>query len=227
MKRRVLLASLGLVLAIGGLVGGRALLRRIAFFDIRRIELTGARYLTAADVAKALMIPPGASLFDPTGPFERRVEELPGVTEARVGRRLPGTLRVRVTETEPVALAERGARLVLVDAAGRVLPFDPTRPATDLPLAAADSQVAGVLARVREADPELFGRVERGRRVARGEVALELDSGRLLVRADAGPEAFEALALVADLLTREGKPWRELDARFLPRIIVRSGVLRT
>ncbi|MGQ0702525.1 MAG: cell division protein FtsQ/DivIB [Gemmatimonadales bacterium] len=225
--KRFLLAGVGLVLVMGGIVGGRALLRRLAFFDIRRIELTGARYLTAAEVARAMQIPVGTSLFDPIGPWERRVEELPGVIEARVGRRLPGTLRVRVIEAEPVALAERGPRLVLVDQAGKILPFDPSRPATDLPLAAADSQVTGVLARVREADPDLFGRIERGGRLARGEVALEFGTGRLLVRADAGPEAFEALSLVADLLAREGKPWRELDARFLPRIIVRPGSART
>ena len=227
MKRRGPLAPPGLVLAVGGFWGGRALLRGLALFDVRRIELTGARYLTAAEVARAMEIPPGTSLFEPIGPWERRVEGIPGVRSARVGRRLPGTLRVRVSEAEPVALAERGARLVLVDQEGRVLPFDPGRPATDLPLASADSQVTGVLARVREADPELFGRIEQGRRLGRGDVALELERGRLLVRADAGPEAFAALSVVADLLAREAKSWRELDARYLPRIIVRSGSART
>lgn len=221
MKRRLLWVGLG-VLAVAGLFGLRAGARKLPFFSVRRIELVGARYLTAAEVAAALGVRERASIFDDTGPWAERVKGLPGVLEARVGRRLPGTLRVTIREAEPVALAQRGNRLVLIGAAGQVLPFDPTRPAADLPIAPADSAVAGLLATIRESDPELYSRIQRAGRSERGGVAVDLDVGRVLFQSGAGPDEVEALSLVADLLTREGRTWRELDARFLPRIVVRG-----
>ncbi len=220
MKRRLLFGGLALLLAAGALVGGRVLLKKLAFFSVRRIELAGARYLTAAQVAAALALPEHTSIFDPTGPLVQRVAALPGVLEAKISRRLPGALRVTIREAEPVALADRGGHLVLLDSAGTVLPFDPTTPAVDLPLADADSGVAGLLARVKEGDPELYAQVQRALRF-RQDVALELDSGRLLLRAGASSDAIRDLSSVAGLLARQGQSWRELDGRYPPRVIVR------
>jgi cell division septal protein FtsQ len=180
--KRLLLAGLGLVLLVAGGLGARALLRRLSFFSVRRVELVGSRYLTAGEVAQAMKIRPGTSVFDATDFAARRVAALPGVLEARVSRRLPGTLRVSIREAEPVALTERGGMLVLLDGSGHPLPFDPTRAAADLPLADADSGVAGLLARLRESEPELYARVQRGVK-QRQDVTLELDAGRILVRA--------------------------------------------
>jgi len=220
MKRDVVrgLGAVGLVLA---LVGGFRVARTLAFFRVRRVELAGARYLTPAGVARALAIAPGRSVFDGTDSLRERVRGMLGVVEARVARRLPGTIRVTVREAEPVALAPRGGRLVLVDAGGRVLPFDPTRPAADLPLAEADSELAGLLARVREAEPALYGRVERVVRVP-PDVAIELDAGRILFRSGVSGEEIRDVSLVADLLARQGRRWRELDARFLPHVVIRG-----
>jgi cell division septal protein FtsQ len=202
--------------------GGRAGLRSLSFFSIRRVELVGARYLDAGSVARALELDQTANLFDPKGPWVARVKTLPGVIDATVSRRIPGTLRVRVTESEPIALAEKGDRLVLVDEFGSILPFDPARPASDLPLANADSLVTRLLGRIRDVDPELFGRIQRGSRV-RSDVALDLDEGRVFLRADAAAGDIEALSVVASVLSREGRSWRELDGRFPPRIVVRGG----
>ena len=219
--KRWLLAGLGAAVVVLAAAGGFRLLRSLAFFRIRRVELVGARYLTAADVARALAIPRRHSVFDGTGVFLARARALPGVEEAKVARRIPGTLRVTVREEEPVALAERGGRLALLDAAGRILPFDPTRPAADLPLAEPDSVVAGLLARVREVDSALFRRVERASRV-RPDVALDLDAGRILFRAGASSDEIRDVSMVADLLAKQGRRWRELDGRFLPHVIIRG-----
>ena len=138
-----------------------------------------------------------------------------------LGRRLPGTVRVVIREAEPVALAERAGRLVLVDAAGRTLPFDPTRPAADLPLAEPDSVVVALLARVRETDPAFYQRIQRAVRV-RPDVAVEVEAGRILFRATASGNDIRDVSLVADLLARQGRRWRELDGRFLPHVILRG-----
>jgi cell division septal protein FtsQ len=219
-KRALLVSGAAVLLLLAG-VGGFKLIRKLSFFSVKRIELVGAHYLTPATMARALAIPRGMSIFDGTRTLERRAAQVDGVVEARVTRRLPGTIRVTVREAEPVALAERSGRLVPVDQAGRALPFDPTRPAEDLPLAEADSAVAGLLARMRETEPELFARVERGARVKR-DVALDLAEGRLWFRAGATSEEIRHLVLVAEYLNRRGRAWRELDARFASRIIVRG-----
>ena len=221
MKRRLLLAAGVLALAAVLLAGSRWV-RTLSFFEVRRIELVGGHYLTPAAVAGALRIAPGTSIFDDTAPLEARVFGMAGVREARIARRIPGTLRVTIREAEAVALAERSGRLVLLDARGRVLPFDPTSPAADLPLADPDPLVAGVLERVRETDPDLFAGIDRGSRV-RQDVVLEVGGGRVWFRADATEEEIRDLVLIRDLLTRERKSWRELDARFTSRVIVRGG----
>jgi len=197
-------------------------LRRMSFFDVRRLELVGARYLTPEDVARALALPAGTSIFDDLTPLERRVVRIEGVLEAEVSRRLPGTLRIQVREREAVALTEQRGRLVLMDVNGNILPFDPTTPADDLPLADADSGVGHLLVRVRAAEPELYARVDAGRR-ARGDVVLESGATRWRLRGDASPEEFRALALVLAELARRGWAPRELDARFSGRVIVRTG----
>jgi cell division septal protein FtsQ len=219
-KRRLLLAA-GAIALVVIIIGGVRLLRTLSFFQVRRVELVGGNYLTVTEVTRALAIPRRYSVFDDKRPLERRARRIPGVLEARITRRLPGTIRVIIREAEPVALADRNGRLVLVDGSGRVLPFDPTRPAADLPLGDSDSAVAGLLVRVRDTDAALFGRIERAMRF-RQDVALELGTSRILFRAGASSEEIRDLALVADLLTRQGRVWRELDGRFLPRVILRG-----
>jgi cell division septal protein FtsQ len=212
----------GVVVAVGLVLwGGYQGLRRLSFFDIRRVELVGGHYLTPAAVARALRVPPGASIFDDLDPLVERVQAMRGVREARIARRLPGSIRVTIREVEAVALTERDGRLVPLDVRGRPLPFDPTRPADDLPLAPADSAVAAVLALIRDTDPGLFRAINRGSRI-RQDVALELAGGRVLFRADASSDEVRDLALIVDLLAREGRAWRELDARFTSRIVVRG-----
>lgn len=209
------------VIAAGALLPSA--LRGISFFDVRRLELVGARYLTPDDLARALAIPAGTSIFDDLTPLERRVVRMDGVLEAEVHRRLPGTLRFRVREREAVALTERRGRLVLMDVNGKVLPFDPTTSPDDLPLADADASVGHLLVRFRAAEPELYARVDAGRR-ARGDVVLESGATRWRLRRDATAEDFRALALVLGELARRGwTGWRELDARFTGRVIVHTG----
>src|SRR5206468_4195688 len=81
---------------------------------------------------------PKASVFGDTRLLADRVRGLAGVADARVARRLPAALKVIVREVEPVALVPAAGGLVAVDAAGRSLPFDPSRTAgggLDLPIA--------------------------------------------------------------------------------------------
>lgn len=200
---------------------GPVVLRRGSIFRVRRVEVVGARFLAAEDVATALRLRSDASVFDPLGALDDRVLALPGVIEARVARRLPGTLVVTVREREPIALTPVRGRLSLIDRRGRVLPFDPTRGPADVPIAAADSAVLGVIARVRDVEGELFRDLVSAHR-RRNAVVLETPTHRLLLRIGATAREIRDLRVVMGEVARRRMPVAEFDARFEGRIIVRG-----
>jgi cell division septal protein FtsQ len=219
------------LLAVGGAAtlatwfGAPALLARVAYFQVRQVELVGLHNLPPDGVIAALRLPLAASVFIDTRLLADRVKGVAGVADAEVVRRLPGALRVSVREVEPVALVPgpRGG-LVAVDGDGRTLPFDPTRTGLDLPIAAsADPGVAGVLALIQSVDPALFQTITAARALARGDVLLESGSRRVLVRRTAGPEVIRAVVTVAQDLAAKRRPYAELDARFAGQVIVRRG----
>ena len=145
------------------------------------------------------------------------------MNRARVGRRLPATLRVELEEREPVALTPTAAAMRLIDARGRLLPFDPARSAPDLPVAETpDALVAQLLSRVQELDPELFERVATARR-EQDDVVLDVGGTSLRFRPDASLEDMHLVTAVEAQLAREGKRYRELDGRFAGKVIVRGG----
>jgi cell division septal protein FtsQ len=214
-----LLGGLGLGLALW--FGLPRLLRGLDFFQVRRVEIAGLQYLDPAKVIAALKLSPKASVFDDPAPLRRRVYAMPGVNAVDVGRRLPGTLMVELVEAPPVALASRGDGLALLDARGRVLPFDPLRSAPDLPVAAnGDAVVTGVLARVRDSDPDLFARIGAAWRVG-PDVVLEVGRRRLWFGAQVSAEDIRAVMAVEQALARSGRAYQELDGRFAGQVIVR------
>ena len=229
LSRRTAVALAGGAAALALWLGGPTLLRRLAWFRVRQLELLGVKRLAPDAVIAALRLPPRVSVFTDTRLLADRVRGLTGVAEARVVRRLPAALQIEVREVEPAALAPPGSRggggggaLVAVDAEGRALPFDPARTGLDLPIAAsADRRVAAVLALVQAVDPALFQTITSARGLARGDVLLELGPRRVLLRRDAGPEVIRAVALVARDLAAKRRPYVELDARFAGQVVVR------
>jgi len=192
------------------------------FFRVRRLEIRGLEHLPAIAVAEALPLDSVVSVFDDLDPIEAAAESIPGLAEVRVGRRLPGTIVVTVREVPPVALVMSRGRLRLVEAHGRVLPFDPSFSAPDLPVirGAPDSLVTQLLARVREADPTFFGRVETAWRIG-PDVALSVERQRYLFQPDSPAEVIRAVMLVEQDLTQRGRRWAELDGRFSGQVVVR------
>jgi hypothetical protein len=104
------------------------------------------------------------------------------------------------------------------------MPFDPT--GLDLPVVAAgDSGVVGVLARVRAFEPALYQTIDAARQTTNdaqhGDVVLEVGAHRVLLTRDAGPEVIEAVMLVARDLAAKARPYAELDGRFAGQVVVR------
>ena len=214
--------------AVGGAVvaaalwfGAPAALRQVEFFRVRRVELQGSQYLDAAKVIAAAQLSRTASVFDDPEAIARRVRALPGVQDVSVSRRLPGTLRIRLKEAEPVALTPNGGRLAMVDAPGAVLPFDPLASAPNLPvLIGGGALVAGALARTRDYDPGLFARIDAAWRVG-PDVVFEVAGRWLWFDPQLTAEDIRAVTAVEQTLARQGRQFAELDGRFAGQVVVR------
>jgi hypothetical protein len=196
-------------------------LRELPLFRVRRVEVFGLHYLAVADLVRALGLAADASIFDPRARLERNALRVPGVLRAHVSRRLPGTLEVAIVERAPVALVTMRGRLALVDRRGQVLPFDPSRGSPDLPIAVPDTGVLGVLERLRDGDPALYGEVVAARR-ERAAVVLETPTRRLLLRIGASLKDIQTLSLVMAEAARRKMNVSEFDGRFEGRVIVRG-----
>jgi cell division septal protein FtsQ len=216
------LQLLGALLAVGLVwLAAPKILRRLDFFRIRRVEIAGLQYLPAAKVIAALELGYDASVFDNLSAAGAQVRALPGVASAVVRPRLPGTLEIILVEAVPVALAPRSGGMALLDATGKVLPFDPAASAPDLPVAAsADARVARVLANVQEHDPVLFARVRTAWRVG-DDVLLDVDGRRFWFGPEVTAEDIRAVMAVAQDLARQGRKYHELDGRYAGQVIVR------
>ena len=183
--------------------------------------MTGARYLTAAEVARAAAIPARGNVFDDLESARRRVLALPGVEAVRVHRRIPGAVEFEITELEPVALALASKGLAVVDRRGRVLPFDPTRNPTDLPIVTADSAVTGLVDRIKDADAGLYAAVTTAER-DQGTIMLVTLNRRILFRVGATTKDILGAAAVLTEIDRLRLVVTEVDARFEGRVIVRG-----
>jgi hypothetical protein len=94
-----------------------------AAFTLRRVEVDGARRTEAARLEQVVRQAAGSQLLGADlDDLRRALERERYVRAASVVRVLPDTLRVRIEEREPVAVARLGSgRLVWVDADGYVL----------------------------------------------------------------------------------------------------------
>ena len=224
---RVALAA-AVVVAIASPWWGPMVLRQFAFFEVRRVEVVGTRYLAPAQIIGALGLKRGgASVWQPLSALERRVGSLGGIATVRVSRHLPATLRVEVTEVEPVALAAGPTGMVPVGADGRPLPYDPATAPVDAPVVErAEAPLIAALAAVQSADPALFGLVSAARTDGGvgggGGVALELDGRRLRLGTPVDVAVVRAMAAVRRDLGSCGRSWQELDGRFRGWVVVRG-----
>jgi cell division septal protein FtsQ len=227
-RRARLITAVGVLLgAILLLAAAPVALKRLDLFRVREIEITGLTYLAPESVLAALRMDSASSVFQNLDVLADRVRGVSGVADVRIARSLPGRLRIKVIEIPPVAFVPTGRGLMVVDADGKRLPFDPTRPGPglDLPVAAStDPSLLALLSRVAAVDPELYQQVTIARRTgSRGarDCMLELGSRRVWFRLDAGAEVIEAVVRVAEDLAARGRPFGELDARYGGQIVVR------
>jgi len=220
MRAGVLLGVVVLVLSAP--LWGRAILRRMSFFQVRNVEIVGARYLAPSEIIARLRVDTTGSVWDDPVVLEKRVARHPQVRSVQIGRRLPGTLVVRVTENLPVALVPFRDGLRPVDVEGKPLPIDPARANVDVPIVSVpDRTVLVLLSRVRDTEPALYERISEVRRVSSTEIVVQLNTVSVRMMTDVSPDRFAEIASVEQDLARRQAQVAELDFRFRDQVIAR------
>jgi len=142
MKRRTRIALLaGAVLTLLALLSlAPRVLQHMDSFRVRRVEVRGTRYLAPHEALHASTITRRSNIFQNFAPWRDSLERHPLIIRAEVRRVLPGTIRLLITEAEPLALAiglgagASSTELKAVTADGSILPIDPARIDLDLPV---------------------------------------------------------------------------------------------
>jgi cell division protein FtsQ len=119
--------------------GGIVLAVWIAFFSpllvIREVTLSGATRTTPDEVARVVGLDSSDNLLlMRTDEVAAAVKKLPWIKSVSVDRKLPGTVKVTVTERAPAMVVALGEQSYLVDRRGRVL--SPTESTEGLPVLA-------------------------------------------------------------------------------------------
>lgn len=224
LTRRLKLALFGILalLVVGSPFWGPLVMRRMAFFRVRRVEIIGARYVAPSDILARLHVDTLASVWDAMSVLASRVESHPEIQRAVVRRKLPGTLVVEVTERIPVALVPANSGFRVFDERGVALPIDPASVPVDAPvLMQRDTTLLRLLGAMRVNMPALYSRVSRMERVGPDEVRLDLGSHPVRAMHDVSLERLAEIEPVEADLARRQLRAAEIDLRYRDQVIAR------
>jgi cell division septal protein FtsQ len=98
--------------------------------DVDHIRVSGADRESVTEIERAAGVHTGdALLFVNTGAIAKRIERLPWVEHASVGRDLPGTVAIKVKEYVPTTFVRVSkTQVALLAANGRVVSYAPSAP---------------------------------------------------------------------------------------------------
>jgi cell division protein FtsQ len=152
------------------------------------------------------------------------LEKLPWVRSAEIGRRLPHTLHVRLTERRPMALWQHGGKQQLIDRQGEVIPGADLGRFARLPLVVGDNAAtrAAALIEMLGSEPALASRVTAAIRVDDRRWNLRIDDSIEVLLPEENPDA--AWAQLAAFERRNSLLKRDVqrvDMRLPGRLIVR------
>lgn len=120
LARRLLLAIAVLFILAAGVVGGLVFFSDT--FDINDVRVKGNSRLDAGYIRQLSLVDSYGSLLTlPVDNVARNLEQDPWIREARIGRRLPGTVDMVIVERVPMAMLDYGGTGFLVDDTGYLI----------------------------------------------------------------------------------------------------------
>lgn len=196
-------------------------------FAVRSIEIEGSVHTPreAIDVITERYV--GLNLFQiDIARVQRDLRELGWVERIDIEKKLPDTLRIKITERKPVALVRSGDRLLYVDQQGTgFAELSPSVGDDDLPIVtdAVGPELArsvALLTELRRTDPELYSRVSEVWPIPPRGFALYDRALGAVVYANADDIASKWRNLYAVLQAENNPKIQYADLRFANRVIV-------
>lgn len=244
-RRLLTVAAGGIALAIAALIGVHTVepatasrswptaheaLDRIAAavgLGIRQVEIRGHSFTSDRSIHDTLDLRNVRSLVSLDSKAVRaRIERLPWVDTATVTRVFPDRLAIVISERRPLARWQRGERVHLIDATGRVLSAIQPHAADHLPLVAGEGAelAAGALLALLSGYPELAQRLDVAERIEGRRWSLKLAGGlTALLPTEGEPAALARLASADVLQGLAATSAATVDLRQPDRVIVRRG----
>jgi cell division protein FtsQ len=194
-----------------------------AGLGLQRIAVSGHDFTEDGDILAALGLDHARTLlsFDVAG-AQARLELLPWVERASIGRVVPDGIEVRITERSPAAVLRVGERGWLIDRAGRKLQAVPAAVMPELLRVSGRgaAQEAAALSALLARFPRIAPRIELAERVGARRWTLHLAGGASVhLPADREAEALAHLARVLDAGLAKAK---NIDLRVSTRVLVRE-----
>jgi len=203
-------------------------------FAVKQIEIAGATHTSRAELAAITAGYTGTNLFKmDIGRVQHDLRNLPWVSRIDIEKKLPDTLRIKITERSPVALVRTHDRISYVDEQG--VAFADLSPAVgddDLPLIVVDDpatppaevqRTVSFVHALRSSDPLLYSHISELRPIAPNGFALfdrELGTRVYANAADVSAKWRSLYSVVrAENLQRGSIEYADL--RFADRVVVK------
>ncbi len=193
-------------------------------FTLDQVELVGRKHADAAEVKQALNITQGAPILAlPLTEMKMRLEAVPEIKDVTIGRALPGTLRVYITERTPAALWQSAGEVKLIDRDGVVLDRAKYHEKMTLPIVVgADApkhmeELIALLDTVPSLKPDVVAAVRVGGR--RWNIQLARDITVMLPE-DAPEKAWQKFSNLVNEKALLAKAIRSVDMRLTDRVFI-------
>ena len=217
-RRRVLRAVLGLLLAV--LLGTAVwLVYFSAVFGTRSVAVSGTHEVTADQVTSAAAVPLGLPLArQQLDAIARRTTTLPQVSAAKVTRAWPDTVRITVTEREPLLGIVQPDGFLVADKAGVVFGARTSLPPGVVQVAADPANrplLVELGAVVLSLPPEVRAQMTSIEAATPDSIRLRTTSGLTIVWGDSSQSALKAQVATA-LLSSGAKTSIDVSAPHAP-----------
>jgi cell division protein FtsQ len=227
-RKKVFVAFLSLFLLVSAGITVKIMLRRVVFFPIREIEITGNKHLNDKEVSNISELKMGVSMLSVSSrTIAKKLERSPWIKEVELRKELPDRIVIRVREAVPSALFKKNNEYYLVDSDGDFL----EKQATDekfLPVIRGDARngeafreavkVAGVLREygvVGAEDAEILIGNREDLTVRNGTTTIKVGYGNY-------EDKMKRYLELKDEIARRGIPVDYIDLRYARRVVVRT-----
>jgi cell division protein FtsQ len=196
-----------------------------AGLKLDQVVVTGRTRTQPDAILQALGVRQGGPIlgFDPAA-AKRRLEDLPWVRSATVERRLPGTVRIALTERAPLALWQLDGRLAVIDRQGARIERAAPEAHAHLPLVVGPGAPdhAEKLIALLASEPEMNARVKAAVRVRDRRWNVVLRNGvEVQLPAETPARAWSRLAAIERKHGVLQRDVRMIDMRLPDRMVVR------